>query len=312
MEIQSTQTSRSIAVLIIIVVLIVVSAIIPAKWLGKDTQVIQKPKLDLSAISSVQEVATDANNDGVITWKEVMSDTLHLSTTTLQEIKSIPVDQKEVDALNDPNNLTSSFAKNIYLASAYLDKNGITDQASKDEIVAKLIQDEKAKIVTTVYTLRDINVAKTESKESVKAYGNSLGLIMENIITEKSAGDDMSSIQKYVTSKNASDLQPLIITKKRVDSVLKKLLSLSVPPSATIFHIIALNKIRAFGDVVSGLSNADNDPMRATLILSSYTNTAIEALRVFNQFSSYFNTQNIVFSSKEKGYVFTVGYNTTN
>ena len=308
MEIQSTQTSRSIAVIIIIVVLIVVSAIIPAKWLNKGPQVIQKPKLDLSAISSVQEVATDSNNDGVITWREVMADTLHTSTTTLQELKSVPIDQKEVDALNDPNNLTSSFAKNIYLASAYLDKNGITDQASKDEIVAKLIQDEKAKIVTTVYALKDINVAKTETKESVREYGNKLASLLQETLVQDFLKADIYAIGTYAESKDLNDLKDLITNKKRLDSLVQKFLALSVPPSATIYHILTLNKVVAYKDVVEAFSKADSDPLRATFVSTDYPEK-VRAITLLNKtLYNYFVFKNIVFLSNEKGYLFTTGY----
>lgn len=308
MEEKSTTTSRSIAVIIIIFTLIAVSALIPAKWLGAAPQQQSSPKLDLSAISLPQEVAVDSNNDGVITWKEVMNSTLPTSPATLEELKKIPVNPKDINELNDPNNLTSSFTKNLYLTAAYLDKNGITDQSSKDDMVTKLLQNEKDKIVPTIYTYKDITVAKTESKESVHLYGNTVALILENIITEKSLTDDMTSIKTFIQSKEESDLSPLVKSKKRLDSVIQKLLSVSVPPSAVIFHIMALNAVTAYRDTVANLANANNDPLRATLAVDTYPDKAISTLRLINQFTSYFTTKNIIFSSKEPGYIFTTGY----
>lgn len=312
MEKESSQTSRSVAVLIIVVTLIAVSVTIPTKWLGGVSQKKLRDPIDLSSLSS-GGIAINSNNNGNVTWSDVVMSTLNPSSSTLEELKKIPVDQKEITDLNDPNNLTSSFTKNVYLASTYLTQNGTTlDEQGQQDIITKLMQEEKDKIVPTVYSYKDINVAKTESKESIRIYGNALATIMENIITKKSAADDMTSIQNYLKSENVSDLTPLINNKKKLDSIVKKLLALSVPPSAVIFHIIALNKITAFKDVITSLSNADKDPMRATLVLGSYVDTSITSLRVFGQFTSYFNTQNITFSSKEKGYVFTVGYNPTN
>lgn len=312
MEEQSTQKSRSIAAIIIIVTLIAVSAIIPAKWLGATPKKQIKPKLDLSAISSAQEVAVDSNNDGVVSWKEVMNDTLHTPPATLEALKKIPVDTQEIENLNDPNNLTSSFAKNLYLTGAYFDKNGITDEQSKQEALAKLLQDEKSKIVTTTYSYKDINAAKTESKESIRTYGNALALILENMITKKIVTDDITAINTFTQTKNKEDLSPLLKNKKHMDDVVQKLLKVSVPPSAIIFHITALNRITAYRDVVASLSNADKDPIRAAFTIDTYGSVSISALRVFGQLSNYFNNQNIIFSSKEKGYVFVTGYNPTN
>jgi hypothetical protein len=312
MEEKSTLTSRSIAVILITITLIALSALVPAKWLGVVPKKQLKPKLDLSSVSYAEQVATDSNHDGVVSWGEVMNDTLKPSSSTLEELKKIPIDQKEIDNLNDPNNLTSSFAKNLYLAGAYFDKNGITDETSKQEALAKLMQDEKSKIVPTTYSYKDFNVAKAESKDSIRVYGNTVALILENIITEKSAGDDIVSINSFTKSKDVKDLIPLKNNKGRLDDVVQKLLKVSVPPSAIIFHIITINRVAAYRDLITSLSNADKDPLRATFVIENYTNTAIATLRTYLQLSDYFNGQNIIFSSKEKGYVFTAGYSKTN
>lgn len=311
MEEKSTQKSRSISALIIIVTLIAVSSVIPARWLGGAPKKQLRAKLDLSAISSAQEVATDSNNDGVISWKEVMEDTLHTSPATLEELKKIPVDKKEIEALNDPNNLTSSFAKNLYLAGAYFEKNNITDEKSKQEVVAKLLRDERSKIIPTIYTYNDIVISKTESKDSVRVYGNTIASLLENIITEKIIADDITSIGNFSQSKKEEDLALILKNKKRLDGIVQNLLKIPTPSSAIIFHISTINRITAYRDLVTNLSVAGTDPMRATLLIDTYPSVAISALRTFSQLSGYFDTQNIIFSSKEKGYVFTAGYNPT-
>lgn len=310
MEEKSTPLSRSVSVFIIIITLIAVSTVIPAKWLGLQQKKQLHPTLDLSSLSAASEIATDSDHDGTISWNEIVTETLHPSPEAIENLKKNPVDAKEIADLNDPNNLTSSFAKNLYLAGAYLKKNNITDDTSRQDTFNSLIDEERAKIVETTYSYNDFNVAKTESKESIRVYGNTIAATLENIITEKIIKDDISSIDSFTKSKQASDLIPLIKNKERLNIMVTKLLKMPVPPSALIFHISTTNKVTAYRDLVSNLAGAENDPLRATLVIDKYMDTIFSAGRVFFQLSDYFNTKNIVFSSKEKGYMFTTEYST--
>lgn len=312
MEEKSTQVSRSIAVLIIIATLVVLSAVVPARWIGGAPPLQTKPKLDLSALTSVKEVANDSNHDGVITWKEVMTETLNPSPATIAELKKIPVDQKSVDELNDPNNLTSSFSKNLYLAAAYLDKNGITDEQSKQDALTKLLQDEKAKIVPTTYGYKNVLLAKTESKESIRAYGNTIASLLGEALKPETLKANTYSIISYSENKDPSLLKDLQTNTTKLNALFQKLLAVPTPPSALIYQIMILNKVSAYKDVVTAFSNADTDPLRATILLETYPNTIISLTRLYSTLGIYFDEKNIVFTAKEAGYIFTTGYSITN
>lgn len=311
MEKTSTQTSRSVAFLIIIASLVIVSAIIPAKWLGVSQKTQTKPKLDLSLLTSPQEIATDTNKDGNITWREVMTSTLNPSSSTVAELKKIPVDQKSVEELNDPNNLTSSFSKNLYLAAAYLDKNGITDEQSKQDALMKLLQDEKAKIIPTTYSYKELRIAKTESRDSLQQYGNAIAKELKIILNKDTLKKTTYSIVSYSENKDASLLLDTQLEKKMLAGETTKLLSLSVPPSAVVYHLLMLNKIAAYSDTVSAFANADKDPLRATILFQNYPNTILSLTNLFASFSTFFDQKNVVFSSKDPGYVFITGYSLT-
>lgn len=308
MDEQKIHTKNAIVVFGFLIVIIGLSAVIPAKWLGGAQKKEEHFRLDLSAISLPQEVAKDSNSDGTVSWKEIMDDTLQATPEQLAELKKIPVDPKVIEELNDPNNLTSSFSKNLYLTAAYLDKNNITDQKTKDEALAKLMQEEKDKITSETYDYKDINVAKTETKESIKAYGNAVASILQETITEEITKKDVYAIVTYTESKNKDDLKDLLIHKKKLDELLKKLLAVSVPQSFSIYQIITLNKIAAYRDVVEAFSKADSDPLRATIMINMYPEKTLPLFRLYKMFSNEFLSRNIVFSSKESGYVFTTGY----
>ncbi len=308
MDGKNNQTYQSLAILGAVLIIILVSAVIPAKWLGLETKKSSYKKLDLSSLTSPSEIAEDTNDDGVVGWNEIVTTTFKDSTTTLASINKKPINQKSIDELNDPNNLTSSFSKNIYLATAYLKERGITDETTKQEAVNYLMQKEAEKIVITKYTFEDIKIAKSETKESIKVYGNTIAPLLNEIISSKIITDDIASLATFVKTKDEKSLLPLTKNEARVTSILQKLLTVEVPPSAASYHILAINRIVHYRDTLSNLSKVGSDPVRSTLTIDSYQDTAFLVLRLPNKFSDYFNAQNVAFYENEKGYMFTTGY----
>ncbi len=308
MEGKNNQTYRSLVVLGVVLVLILLSAITPAKWLGIKVKKQPYTKLDLTVITSPSEVAEDTDNDGKVGWNEIVASTFKDSTTTLAIINKKPINQKIIDELNDPNNLTSSFSKNVYLATAYLKEKGITDEKSKQDAVNYLMAQEVAKITMTSYSLKDIRVAKSESKESIKVYGNTIAPLIKNLISSEIVTNDITSIAVFMKTKNEKDINPLIANKKRIDGILKNLLAIEVPSSAITYHILMLNRLALYSDILGNLSKLGSDPVRSTLTIDSYQDVVLLLMRLPSQLSVYFNVQNVVFTTKDIGYIFTSGY----
>lgn len=309
MEAKTNQTYRSLVVLGIVILLILLSAITPAKWLGVEVKKKPYNKLDLTVMTSPSEFADDTNNDGKIGWNEIVESTLKNSTTSLSQINQKPVDQKVIEELNDPNNLTSSFSKNVFLATAYLKEKGITDEATKQEAVNYLIAQEASKIIVTNYTLKDIKVSKSESKDSIKTYGNTIAPIIKDLISSKIITDDITSLSTFVSTKEEKDLLPILNNKKRVGGLIQKLLIVEVPNSAISYHLLTLNRLASYSDLLDNLSKSGSDPVRGTLMVDKYQNVILLVIRIPNQFYNYFNMQNIVFNIKDYGYIFTYGFN---
>lgn len=300
-------TNRKYLILLGVLILITASsAVIPASWFGIGTKK-NEVLSDLTSVKSINLVGT--NKEGApATWKDLTKQAFKDNPELLTELKSTPVDQKDLTSLNDPNNLTASFSKNLFVASTYLTQNGGGDDVTKQDILDQLTAQEAAKIIPTTYLSKDLNVAKTESKDSIKSYGNNIALILENLITEESIKNDIGGVADYLDTGNTKSLDIVTADYKKVDEKLKKLLALSVPISASTYHLITVNQVAAYRDNLYNLSQLANDPIRARLALEKYAETTVYTLDIYKTLSKYFNTKNVVFSSKEKGYVFTVGY----
>lgn len=292
-----------------LIVLTVGTSLIPASWFGIKPQTRVYEPLKLSSLADPKNVAQDANNDGVISWKEFIASSLgepDLATSTTR----IETNPRTVAALNDPNNLTSSFTKNLYMASVALEQGGITDSQTEQQVVTDLIQKESEKLPRPTYTQADVKVSNDNSTAALKAYGNAVAEILDGLITEKSITDDLTATITFIQSENEGDLTSVLASRKKVDSAMQKLLSLSVPGKAVPTHVQVLNNIGTFDTTLQNLTKAYDDPVRATFALKTYSDDAITALHSIPILSQFFNQSNIVFSGKDAGYLFTAGYTT--
>ncbi len=289
----------------IVFILTIGTSLLPASWFGIEKQVRRYEPLNLGTISQPENLATDTDNDGAISWGEIIASSLSLSKEE-SGIK-FETDPKVLAILNDPNNVTASFTKNAFLASTALQQGGIADESSKQEVVNQLLAEESKKIAPKIYTSLDIS-SVADSKITIKKYGNDVALILKNLITEKTITDELMSVTKYLQTADEANLVPLVTNSKRVEASIQKLLEVKVPKSAIPYHLIVLNRVSEYNNVLSNLSVVNTDAMRATAAIEKYHETILEALRIFPMLADYFNLKNITFSSHESGYIYVVGY----
>ncbi len=300
-------TNRKYFILLAVLLLITASsAVIPASWFGINVKN-NNPSLDLTSVKTIDLVGKNKEGSPA-TWKDLTEQAFKDRPEILAETKATPVNQKDLDALNDPNNLTASFSKNLYVASNYLNQNGGGDSVVQQDILDQLMAQEAVKIIPTKYIFKDINVAKAESRDSIKDYGNNLALILKDMITSYSMKTDLSGVADFLKSENIKSLDPVTNDYKKIDAKLKKLLAISVPLSASTYHIITVNQVAAYRDNLYNLSQIVADPLRARISFEKYAEISISTLNLYKDLSKYFDMKNIVFSSKEAGYVFTAGY----
>jgi hypothetical protein len=307
----SNQSRQTIPALLLGALLfaLIASAFVPAKWFGVEPRKmnVSEQPIDFTKLRDDTPLIKDTNNDGEISWAEVVRSTEQGSSSII-ELQGEKPDPVVIARLNDPDNLTASFSKNLYLASAQITNNGGVDEETQKQVFNKLMTDETGKIVFKKYAVGDITIAKDESKESIKEYGNKMAIILNGMITEKKIGDDFNGLNQFVRSKNDKDLLAITSDAAALQGVVKKLTAIPVPPSAIVHHLIILNQISIYSEVLFNLSKASSDPIRATYVLNSYPQTIVSTLLVYKKLSEYFTFKNITFSGKESGYVFTIGY----
>ncbi len=305
MDTHNEKISSPLLGLGVLILLTIGALLLPASWFGIEPAKKTYSRVDLSDLN-LSNIANDGDADGSISWKELVTDSLR--PEDIAQLENQKPDASVIANLNDQNNLTASFSKNLYAASAYLAKNQLNDPLAEQEIINQLINKESEKVLPAEYTLKDMVLATNEDKKSIRSYGNEVSSILGDMITQSRITKDFEGLTSFLNSNNEADLAPLQEDAKRVDAKLSRLLSLPVPMSAATYHVLILTRVAAYRDTLYNLSKASEDPVRAMLFIQKYPETTLSALKVFSALSPYFDIQNVVFSPKEPGYVFTVGY----
>lgn len=290
----------------IIFILTIGTSLLPASWFGIEQQTRRYEPLNLGSIAQPENLATDTNNDGAISWGELIASSLSLSPEETNDLQ-LASDPEVIANLNNPNNITASFTKNAFLAATALEQSGISDEASKQEVINQLLSEESQKITPKIYMSSDVQ-STADSKITIKKYGNDVALILKDLITEKSITDELISITQYLEKGDSASLLPLVTNAKRAEAAIQKLLKVQVPESAILYQIIILNRVSEYQNMLLNLSVANTDAIRATSAMKNYQTIVTLVLRTYPTLTDYFNLKNVTFSSNEPGYIYVVGY----
>lgn len=299
MEHSSTRTLISVLAL---GGLLVLPALIPARWFGLQGQSQSSHTvLDLAAIKRAESLPLDNNTNGVPDWKDMLARTGFINE------EGATISKDEQAKLDDPNNLTASYAKNAVVISSYLQDNNITSPEVLNGLMQKALVDEASKITVTTYTAEDLAVAETETPASIRVYGNTLGKAFLTFLNTSKSYDELSALKTYQETKDIRALD--VITKKEdaLRALQKTLTTMPVPLSASTYHVTTVNRVGAVIGILENFKKIASDPLRASIALNQYPETVGRALSTAEHLGEYFDAQNIVFTSKESGYVFTSG-----
>lgn len=287
-------------------VIVAVSAFAPASWFGAAKKPLHS-KLDLSVIAEPGSIADDVDHDGEISWKELAMTGLGIDPAEAESV-TIEMEKEDLDTLNDPNNLTSSFSKNMYVAALAIQQQGGMDEESKQKIVDQLMAEEAGKMSSRRYSIGDIIVVQDNSRESLKKYGNGVAGAIQDLITKDAIIDTLASVDAYTNKGYAEDLLPL---QKRVQATVKameKLRAVKVPQMLVSQHLNLLNSYEAYKDMLTNLAAIEHDALRSTLAIKKYDEVLRRALRERLLIVTTLKAQDVTFSSSEAGFAFMAGY----
>jgi hypothetical protein len=301
---QQMTTKRALLVVGMFIFLLMITLIAPAKWVGvapkKHTGLVLKNANELAVLSK------DTNRNNNPDWKDLLINTT--STSTQAIASKFIVTETDAKRLADPNNITASFSKNLYTVSSYAKQAGNMSLAEQESIVSGLVTKEVEKVSVTTYNQDNLSIASTETPASIKTYGNQLGMIFKKATGFKLEVVDFDKIQAFTVNNDPDTLATLLIKKNNTKTIISELLKVSVPKSAVPYHLLMVNRLSEYMTVLEGLTQANDDPMRATIAFANLAQTAQSLFSSLANMQLYFKLQDITFSNNEPGYVLDMSY----
>lgn len=289
--------------LVLLLVLTVGVSLLPGSWFGIPKATRAYPTLELNDLMGSNE-GLDNNKDGQVSWKEYVSAALDIPPDTDTQFE---VDTVAVAQLNDPNNLTASFSKNLFLANTALINNGITDEETRQGLINQLIDKELEKVIPHTYTQSELTIVD-DSKQSLTVYGNAMGKLLDGAISDDSVSKNLQALNAYLTNSDEGALLPLLEDTIKINKLVGSMAEVKVPRSAVSIHLETLNSFGLYRDTLSNLSAVQTDALRAQAGTRTIKDAVRASIHSYVTLSTFFHTKAISYTSKEPGYLFTYGY----
>ena len=297
-------TKKAIVVLGSVFFLITLLFIIPADSVGLRSN--SQKKLILKSPEELAVLQEDVDNNGMADWKDMLMNNTNPALKEASE-KAV-VTEADKKALQDPNNITATFAKDVYTSSVYASQKGTVTEEQQKELADKIALEASRKMVFITYSLDDLHIIKTEDTASIKKYGNDLGKIYTKADSNNITRDDIAIIEAYNVNKDTSVLEAFVVKKNVLETAITALLAMSVPMPVASYHLRLINKLSDYKIIIENLAQADTDPMRALIAFNEYLPTVKSLSSSFSAIQGYMKGEGITFTSSEAGFILLDGY----
>jgi hypothetical protein len=270
-----------------------------------------KPSLEAQILTVSQKLppSGDSDGDGITNWQETI-----LGTNPEQKDKPLSVEtlsSGDVKRLSDSNNMTVALAKNNAALSGYLNTLDPENKANVDEkgLAEDILKATAATFAFKTYKEKDLtHIISLPTQVDRKTYGNTLAEKTAYMITSFGSVGDLRALKDIVEEKGVTE-NVATLTKKvsATNTFLTFLLTQPVPKDVVKRHLAYVNAVSTYNEITQAFLNEKEDPLRTSLVLKVYKESVQNMFTTFEEVGPYFTDNHLVFTSKDPGYVFTVG-----
>lgn len=199
-----------------------------------------------------------------------------------------------------PLTLTDQMSRDFFARYIELKQNGLdtNTQLVQDTIDQTIANAQVASAQPQTYTRADLTISNDSSSQSIKDYGNIVGSIFLEYTPNQSPVDIASNAFDQNDMTILAQIDPVIASYKKISSLL---VTTPVPQPLAEYHLDLINGINSIILVSQGLRNIEGDPAQSLISLGNYTDAQTTILNALLNIQTYFNTNNITFTSTEPG-----------
>jgi len=204
---------------------------------------------------------------------------------------------------NENETKTDTFSREFFASIVALQQSGQLNEDTIAELSDSFAEELFKTTFAPKYSISDIKTSKSITLESLKKYGNDVGLISQKY----PSSENELAIVKYVLEsdkQNDSDkLTPIILTYSQIE---KDLFDIIVPEDVIVYHMDALNATTKIQKALSGMQNIGNDPIGGIISVNIYQQELENILGAAKNLQRYFIRRGVFFDINEPGYTFSI------
>ncbi len=233
----------------------------------------------------------DVDNDGVPDWKEIF-ETIEVSSSS----SSAP----EEEIYTPPTTLTGKFSE-AFLQD-YLDgKMAGEDFSDPTDFVESAIEGIDASVSSKKHTRAEITIVPA-TYESVRAYGNEIGSIMQS--GDTSTENEILILERAFSTNDESALEALAPIQEAYSDAVAEMLVIPVPDTLSTSHITLLNVLESMSTNIDAMTQAFNDPLYTLARISKYNDDTTSGVSALKEISNTLNEEDITYENTEGGAYF--------
>ncbi len=316
-------------------ILVIVIGLIFFWFLGSKNNEKNDTSNEISSSGSLKVVKTesktfdaiakqDSDGDGLMDWEEILwktdinnSDTDGDKTGDKEEVdqkrdpaKSGPDDQlaglesesKTDITLNPKENLTQTETLAVDFFNNYLNTQGTNVDPSIQEYLNKQLINKVSNVSLDVLVKSDLKITNQNNTDALRNFGNQFGQIFINDYEFLAENPFVLSEEKLAGDKTAE--AKLASLPSNYQSMIDKMLALSVPSELSELHLNFLNDLYKAKQLISQISQVDKDPILAMTAIGEYRLMSDFVPENMAKFNLFYISKGVFFEVTESGYLF--------
>lgn len=288
----------------IVVVIFIIAYFSKNKYLYKNPKADEVNVLDYK-INNLDYIVSDANSDrdgdGLQKWRENLLGSDPLSSNNLNTntngASNTRTNNNNATSSISASNLTDQVAISLYASANALRNNG-DNSSSSMAAVSSAIASQALNKVAPVIDESKIKIVADNSKESLKAYANS---VFGYVIVYYPKVDEAAVLNVYYKNNDKTVLADLGANVKLLDIMLSEIYKVKVPSDVYAIHKELIVYIMSAIEIEKSLVKADTDVLNAMIAFKELRTMKTSNETLIKKYKDFYDKKNIVFGAKEVG-----------
>ncbi len=249
----------------------------------------------------------DTDSDGTSDGKEVELERNPTVKGPNDKISDNPFAQNQAGAKNEPLTATDKFARDLftrYMTAKQANGGVPLTSAEQKDIALDMLDKSDVILAKSEYTRADLIIAKDNSPETIRAYGNELGRIIKTYsISARDEGVILRDSIEHEDPDLLEEFDPII---KAYQELLFNILKTKAPGNASLIHLALVNSFSDIISTVKGMRDIYVDPFMALQGAGHFPDARASTINALQRIKSYFKENNVTFTESESGYMFSI------